>query len=172
MRDSILAVAAMSGVIYTLYRSSRTRIGLANTQVKRRFFPIYKLSPPNGTYTGYHKSQPKLPLVELTWNQYIRFNTSVDQATWDDTEKKWKVDVRVSNGKDSEYTSAYTIASDYLVSAVGKSKTSFQATPVNDSTESLNLKASSTSPDTLTSKASTPLPERRCTLQDGIGPMI
>ena len=61
-----------------------------------------------------------LLLGELTEIQYIRFNTSVEQATWDDVEKKWKVDVRVSNGKDSEYASAYTITSDYLVSAVGK----------------------------------------------------
>lgn len=84
----------------------------------------------------YNISRAKLPFEELTRNQYIRFNTSVHQATWDDTEKKWKVDVRVSNGKDSEYTSAYTVASDYLVSAVGKSETSFQAIPLNDSTDS------------------------------------
>ncbi|MCJ1304539.1 hypothetical protein MMC08_007352 [Hypocenomyce scalaris] len=57
---------------------------------------------------------------ELILNQYTRFNTSVDQATWDDAEKKWKVDVQVSNGKDSEYASAYTISCDHLLSAVGQ----------------------------------------------------
>lgn len=90
--------------------------------------PICKVSLPNGTCTGYYNYRPKLPLAELTRSQYIRFNISVDQATWDDAAQKWNVDVRVSNGKDSEYTSAYTIASDYLVSAVGNCYTSFQAT--------------------------------------------
>lgn len=162
----------MFGVTCTLYHSNRTRAGPANIPVKRRSLPICKVSLPNGTYTGYSNSRPKLPLVELTRSQYIRFNTSVDQATWDDAEKKWKVDVRVSNGKDSEYTSAYTIASDYLVSAVGKCYKSFQATSLDPSTDPCLHQANSTFPDTPISKVLTPSPERRCTPHDGTGPTI
>jgi len=52
--------------------------------------------------------------------KYIRFNTSVEEARWDDEELKWKVDVKVSGDKDSEFNNRYTITSDFLVSAVGQ----------------------------------------------------
>ncbi|KAF2803953.1 flavin-binding monooxygenase-like protein [Mytilinidion resinicola] len=52
--------------------------------------------------------------------KYIRFNTSVEQARWDDSELKWKTDVKVSGDKDSEFSNAYTIISDFLISAVGQ----------------------------------------------------
>ncbi|OCK79129.1 cyclohexanone monooxygenase [Lepidopterella palustris CBS 459.81] len=52
--------------------------------------------------------------------KYIRFNTSVEEARWDDAELRWKVDVKVSGDKDSEFGNKYTITSDYLVSAVGQ----------------------------------------------------
>ncbi|KAJ9639467.1 hypothetical protein H2199_006501 [Coniosporium tulheliwenetii] len=52
--------------------------------------------------------------------KYIRFNTAVEEARWDDAEQKWKVDVKVIGAKDSEFSPAYTITSDYLVSAVGQ----------------------------------------------------
>lgn len=52
--------------------------------------------------------------------KYIRFNTSVDAATWDDTKKRWKVDVRVTGGKDAEFIPEYSIECDFLVSAVGQ----------------------------------------------------
>ncbi|KAF1962013.1 hypothetical protein CC80DRAFT_589468 [Byssothecium circinans] len=42
--------------------------------------------------------------------KYIRFNTSVESATWDDA----------SCGKDAEFTPEYTIECDSLVSAVGQ----------------------------------------------------
>ena len=52
--------------------------------------------------------------------RYIRFNTSVDSAKWDDAEKKWKTAVTVQGSKDAEFGSSYTLTSDFLVSAVGQ----------------------------------------------------
>ncbi|KAF1981121.1 cyclohexanone monooxygenase [Aulographum hederae CBS 113979] len=52
--------------------------------------------------------------------KHIRFNTSVEEAKWDDDEKKWSTTVKVLGGKDSEFSEGYTIKSDYLVSAVGQ----------------------------------------------------
>lgn len=52
--------------------------------------------------------------------KYIRFNSEVKEAQWDDKEMKWKVSVEVSGGKDSQYTSSYVLSSDFLASAVGQ----------------------------------------------------
>ncbi|KAI1623394.1 cyclohexanone monooxygenase [Exophiala viscosa] len=52
--------------------------------------------------------------------RYVRFNTAVDSAKWDDADKKWKTTVSVQGAKDAEFGSTYTIASDFLVSAVGQ----------------------------------------------------
>ena len=52
--------------------------------------------------------------------RYVRFNTSVDSAKWDDAEKKWKTQVTVQGAKDAEFGSSYTLTSDFLVSAVGQ----------------------------------------------------
>jgi cation diffusion facilitator CzcD-associated flavoprotein CzcO len=52
--------------------------------------------------------------------RYIRFNTSVDSAKWDDAEKKWKTTVTVQGSKDAEFGSTYTLISDFLISAVGQ----------------------------------------------------
>lgn len=52
--------------------------------------------------------------------KYIRFNSAVEAATWDDEKKKWKVDVKVTGGKDAEFSPSYSIESDFLVSAVGQ----------------------------------------------------
>ncbi|KAF2624728.1 flavin-binding monooxygenase-like protein [Macroventuria anomochaeta] len=52
--------------------------------------------------------------------KYIRFNTSVEAATWDDSKCRWKVDVKVIGGKDAEFSSGYSIESDFLISAVGQ----------------------------------------------------
>ncbi|OQV04786.1 hypothetical protein CLAIMM_09618 [Cladophialophora immunda] len=52
--------------------------------------------------------------------RYVRFNTAVDSAKWDDSEKKWKTTVSVQGAKDAEFGSTYTITSDFLVSAVGQ----------------------------------------------------
>lgn len=52
--------------------------------------------------------------------RYIRFNTAVQEARWDDEAKKWNVAVEVLGGKDAEFGKEYTVACDYLVSAVGQ----------------------------------------------------
>jgi cation diffusion facilitator CzcD-associated flavoprotein CzcO len=52
--------------------------------------------------------------------RYIRFNTVVDEARWDDAEKKWKTLVTVTGAKDAEFGEHYTLTSDFLVSAVGQ----------------------------------------------------
>lgn len=52
--------------------------------------------------------------------QYFRFNSSVEEARWDEEQKKWKTSVKVADGKDAEYGDHYTITSDFLVSAVGQ----------------------------------------------------
>lgn len=52
--------------------------------------------------------------------RYVRFNSSVDSAKWDDADKKWKTQVTVQGTKDAEFGSSYTLTSDFLVSAVGQ----------------------------------------------------
>ncbi|KAK5073177.1 hypothetical protein LTS08_004260 [Lithohypha guttulata] len=52
--------------------------------------------------------------------RYVRFNSTVESAKWDDATKKWHVDVRVEGSKDSEFGSQYILKSDFLVSAVGQ----------------------------------------------------
>ncbi|CAI7664045.1 unnamed protein product [Penicillium discolor] len=52
--------------------------------------------------------------------KHIRFNSTVDEARWDDIESKWKTSVMVSGQKDSEFSTSYVLNSDFLVSAVGQ----------------------------------------------------
>jgi cation diffusion facilitator CzcD-associated flavoprotein CzcO len=52
--------------------------------------------------------------------KYIRFNSSVEEARWDDEKRRWQVDVKVTGGKDAEFNDAYSIDCDFLVSAVGQ----------------------------------------------------
>ncbi|KAJ4984098.1 hypothetical protein SVAN01_10386 [Stagonosporopsis vannaccii] len=52
--------------------------------------------------------------------KYVRFNTAVESATWDDDAAKWKINVKVTGGKAAEFSEAYAIESDFLVSAVGQ----------------------------------------------------
>lgn len=52
--------------------------------------------------------------------KYIRFNTAVEEARWNEDSQKWETDVKVLGGKDAEFGERYTIRSDYLVSAVGQ----------------------------------------------------
>jgi cation diffusion facilitator CzcD-associated flavoprotein CzcO len=44
----------------------------------------------------------------------------VEEARWDEADLKWKVRVRASGGKDSQYLESYEITTDFLVSAVGQ----------------------------------------------------
>lgn len=42
-------------------------------------------------------------------------------ATWDESEKKWRVNVKTASGsKEAEYNPEYEIKTDFLVSAVGQ----------------------------------------------------
>ena len=50
--------------------------------------------------------------------KYIRFNTSVEDARWDDEKRRWKVDVKVTGGKDAEFNAAYSIDCDFLAAWV------------------------------------------------------
>ncbi|KGO66726.1 hypothetical protein PITC_056190 [Penicillium italicum] len=52
--------------------------------------------------------------------KHIRFNSTVEEARWDDIESKWQTSVVVSGQKDSEFLSSYVLNSDFLVSAVGQ----------------------------------------------------
>ncbi|KAJ5635853.1 uncharacterized protein N7484_009166 [Penicillium longicatenatum] len=52
--------------------------------------------------------------------KHIRFNSTVEEARWNDTECKWEVGVKVTGQKDSEFADSYTINSQFLISAVGQ----------------------------------------------------
>lgn len=52
--------------------------------------------------------------------KHIRFNTSVEEARWDETSNTWKTKIARLGSKDSEFGKEYTITSDFLVSAVGQ----------------------------------------------------
>ncbi|QIX00642.1 hypothetical protein AMS68_006159 [Peltaster fructicola] len=53
--------------------------------------------------------------------QHVRFNTTVEEATWDDQQLKWRTRVTTASGsKDAEFSPEYEITSDFLVSAVGQ----------------------------------------------------
>ncbi|KAI4721988.1 cyclohexanone monooxygenase [Aureobasidium sp. EXF-10727] len=53
--------------------------------------------------------------------QHVRFNTTVENATWDDEAKKWRIHVSTAKGsKDAEFNPEYDINADFLVSAVGQ----------------------------------------------------
>nr|POE59239.1 baeyer-villiger monooxygenase [Quercus suber] len=58
---------------------------------------------------------------EYNLYQHVRFNSTVEDATWDDVAKKWNVRVSTPKGsKEGEFSSEYVISSDFLVSAVGQ----------------------------------------------------
>lgn len=53
--------------------------------------------------------------------QHVRFNTTVEDATWDDELRKWRTRVTTAKGsKEAEFNPEYEIKSDFLVSAVGQ----------------------------------------------------
>ncbi|GME64216.1 Flavin-containing monooxygenase-like protein [Neofusicoccum parvum] len=73
-------------------------------------------------YPGQEEILEYLQGIAQKYNLYrhIRFNTAVEAARWDDASKKWKTTVRVSGGKEAEFTEGYIITSDFLISAVGQ----------------------------------------------------
>ena len=52
--------------------------------------------------------------------RHIRFNSTVDEARWDDDALKWRLRVSVSGVKDSQFVNGYDMETDFLVSAVGQ----------------------------------------------------
>ncbi|PLB51297.1 FAD/NAD(P)-binding domain-containing protein [Aspergillus steynii IBT 23096] len=52
--------------------------------------------------------------------KYIRFNSAVQEARWDDEKQHWTVDVEVGGAKDRQYIESYQITTNFLVSAVGQ----------------------------------------------------
>ncbi|KAJ5568749.1 FAD-binding monooxygenase ktnD [Penicillium hetheringtonii] len=82
---------------------NKIRDGAGNIQGKKRSWNISSVLPKKyGLY------------------KHIRFNSTVEEARWDDNESKWKVSVNVSGQKDSEFANSYTLNSDFLISAVGQ----------------------------------------------------
>ncbi|UPL03035.1 hypothetical protein LCI18_013969 [Fusarium solani-melongenae] len=73
-------------------------------------------------YSGQEEILDYLQEVARKYNlyRYIRFNSSVEGARWDDASKRWDVVVAVQGGKEEEFGSRYTIKTDFLVSAVGQ----------------------------------------------------
>ena len=85
----------------------------------------YSFEPnPNWTreYPGQEEIHDYLISVAHKYQLYrhIRFNSSVDEARWDDGSNKWHTIISRLGGKEAEIGQTYTITSDFLVSAVGQ----------------------------------------------------
>lgn len=91
---------------------------------------LYSLSfEPNPEWTREYPGQEEihqyLKKVCHKWGlySYIRFNTQVEEARWQEQSKEWFTFVKVTGGKAAEFGESYTIKSSYLVSAVGQLNT-------------------------------------------------
>lgn len=74
-------------------------------------------------YPGQEEILAYLTKVAQEYNiyQHVRFNTSVENAKWDEATGKWRVHVSTASGsKDAEFNPEYDITTDFLVSAVGQ----------------------------------------------------
>ncbi|RDW81899.1 hypothetical protein BP6252_03011 [Coleophoma cylindrospora] len=88
---------------------------------------LYSLSfEPNARWTREYPGQEEILdyLIDIAQKyqlyKHIRFNTSVEEARWDETTNTWGTVATRLGGKDSEFGDKYTIRSDFLVSAVGQ----------------------------------------------------
>jgi len=88
---------------------------------------LYSLSfEPNPNWTREYPGQEEILdyLIAIAHKyqlyKHIRFNTSVEEAKWDDTTKTWQTKIQRIGGKDAEFGKEYTITSDFLVSGVGQ----------------------------------------------------
>ncbi|KAH7310372.1 cyclohexanone monooxygenase [Rhexocercosporidium sp. MPI-PUGE-AT-0058] len=88
---------------------------------------LYSLSfEPNPNWTREYPGQEEILdyLVDVAHKyqlyKHIRFNSSVDEARWDETSYTWKTKITRLGSKDSEFGQDYTITSDFLVSGVGQ----------------------------------------------------
>lgn len=53
--------------------------------------------------------------------QHFRFNSTVEEARWDEAARKWSVRVRIAEGsKEAESMPVYSLRTDFLISAVGQ----------------------------------------------------
>jgi cation diffusion facilitator CzcD-associated flavoprotein CzcO len=73
-------------------------------------------------YPGQEEILSYLIQVAQKWGlyRYIRFNTEVEEARWNESTKKWETSLKVLGGKAAECATSYTVTSDFLVSAVGQ----------------------------------------------------
>ena len=73
-------------------------------------------------YPGQEEIQDYLVQVAHKYQLYrhTRFNSSVEEARWDDNSQKWRIVVKRLGGKEAEIGESYTIQADFLVSAVGQ----------------------------------------------------
>ncbi|KAL9604618.1 MAG: hypothetical protein Q9219_000338 [cf. Caloplaca sp. 3 TL-2023] len=55
--------------------------------------------------------------------RHIRFNSSVEEARWDDVKQRWRIAVRRLGGNEAEHGKIYSMQSEFLVSAVGQLST-------------------------------------------------
>jgi len=88
---------------------------------------LYSLSfEPNPNWTREYPGQEEILdyLVDVAHKyqlyKHIRFNTSVEEARWDDTTNTWQTKINRVGSKDSEFGKEYIITSDFLVSGVGQ----------------------------------------------------
>ncbi|KAL4864933.1 hypothetical protein BDV12DRAFT_175457 [Aspergillus spectabilis] len=51
---------------------------------------------------------------------HIRFNSTVEEARWDENTREWRVQVKVSGVKDAQFQSAYELSANVLISGVGQ----------------------------------------------------
>ncbi|KAJ5527556.1 hypothetical protein N7513_011715 [Penicillium frequentans] len=79
---------------------------------------------PNWTrqYPGQEELHAYLVRVAEKYGLYkhIRFNSTVEEAKWNDIECRWEVGVKVTGQKDSEFSDSYIMNSEFLISAVGQ----------------------------------------------------
>ncbi|KAJ5546612.1 hypothetical protein N7494_004197 [Penicillium frequentans] len=79
---------------------------------------------PNWTrqYPGQEELHAYLVRVAEKYGLYkhIRFNSTVEEAKWNDIECRWEIGVKVTGQKDSEFSDSYIMNSEFLISAVGQ----------------------------------------------------
>lgn len=133
MINGILVVVAYVTSPCTLYarllalKAHKKRRAVLTLEVQDVWSHLYSLSfEPNCNWTREYPGQEEILeyLVAIAHKyqlyKYIRFNTQVDEARWDDATKTWKTQITRLGAKDAEFGSSYTVTSDFLVSGVGQ----------------------------------------------------
>ena len=122
MTTNIPDAAVMFGRIFTATRLRRTRCVLEEESA-----PSCVSAKTSKAWTREYPGQEEildyLVSIATRYNLYphIRFNSTVEDGSWDEETKKWKVKVSTAKGsKDAEFTPEYEIQCDFLVSGVGQ----------------------------------------------------